>query len=74
MAVFNQMKNPGMGACILLLVFPFFGYSINDIPGQSIDGIQFSRQSAQQLIASDTENIVALTDFGVKPNSFENAM
>lgn len=72
MAVFNQMKNTGIGACILLLVFPFFGYSINDTPGQCIDGIQFSGQ-AHQRIASDTGNIVSLTDFGVKPNSFENA-
>ncbi|HKO80627.1 MAG TPA: right-handed parallel beta-helix repeat-containing protein [Chitinophagaceae bacterium] len=73
MTVFNQMKNPGIGACILLLVFPFFGYSINDTLRQSIDGIQFSGESAGQRIASDTENIVSLTDFGVKPNSFENA-
>ena len=73
MTVFNQLKNPGIGASILLLVFSFFGYRINDIPGQSLHGNQFSGQSAHQLIASDSENIVSLTDFGVRPNSFENA-
>lgn len=73
MTVFNQTKRPGIGACILLLVFPFFGHSINDTPRQNIHGIQFSGQTAHQRIASDPENIVSLTDFGVKPNSFENA-
>lgn len=55
MTVFNRTKRPGIATCILLMVFPFFGYSVNDIPGQNM------------------ENIVSVTDFGVKSNSFENA-
>ncbi len=55
MTVFSRTKRPGIATFILLMVFPFFGYSVNDTLGQNM------------------ENIVSLTDFGVKPNSFENA-
>ena len=49
------------------MVFPFFGYSVNDTHKQNAAAIQFRGQVIQQ------ENIVPLTDFGVKSNSFENA-
>ena len=70
---FNQAIKWRNSVCILLLVFLFFGYSVNDKSRQNIYGIQFSEKPAYHQPDSNRENIVSLTDFGVKPNSFENA-
>ena len=60
MSVFNRAKKAGIQASTLLMVFLFFDCCIKET-------------FAKNGIASDTGSIVALTDFGIKSNSFENA-
>ena len=73
MTVFNHAKKPGIQACTLWMVFLFLGCCINDTSAKNAPGMPLSAPIVHPGIVSDTENIVALTDFGVKPNSFENA-
>ena len=71
MTVSIQAKKTDIKACTLLLVLLLFGLS--GTFAKKAPGMPFSAQMIHHAIASDTGNIVALTEFGVKPNSFENA-
>lgn len=71
MTVLNGAKKAVIQTCTLLMLFMFAGCCTNGASAKN--AMPPSAPMLHPGFASDTGTVVSITDFGVKPNSFENA-